>query len=85
MALFATLFCCGANLTIICHSIELSFSTSDGVLSQEIMKQMIESSNQKKDQRLKAEREPKIGHVLENSQESKMVASPTHLQIGTLQ
>jgi hypothetical protein len=45
-----------------------------------MMKQMIESSNLKKEDRLKAEREPKIAHVLENSQESKMVHSHTHLR-----
>jgi len=37
---------------------------------------MIARSSQKKEARLRAEREPKILHVLENSQESKMVALP---------
>ena len=36
---------------------------------------MIEKSNWKKEERQRKEREPKIRHVLDNSQESKMVAT----------
>lgn len=43
--------------------------------SKDVIRQMIEQSNAKKEQREKAEREPKIKHVLDNSQESKMVAT----------
>lgn len=43
--------------------------------STEVFKEMIENANQKKEKRLRTEREPKIQHVLENSQESKMVAT----------
>jgi len=43
--------------------------------SKEVIKSMIEQSNAKKEKREKAEREPKIKHVLDNSQESKMVAT----------
>ena len=43
--------------------------------SKQVINEMIEKSNMKKEARLRAEREPKIRHVLENSQESKMVAA----------
>ena len=43
--------------------------------SKEMIKSMIEQSNAKKEQREKSEREPKIKHLLDNSQESKMVAT----------
>ena len=36
---------------------------------------MIERANMRKEERLRKEREPKINHVLSNSQESKMVAT----------
>lgn len=48
---------------------------ADDKTSNEIIKEMIDKSNFKKEARLRAEREPKINHVLENSQESKMVAT----------
>ena len=43
--------------------------------SAAVFTEMIENANQKKEKRLRTEREPKIQHVLENSQESKMVAT----------
>ena len=43
--------------------------------SKDVLREMIERSNMKKEARLRAEREPKIRHVLDNSQESKMVAT----------
>ena len=43
--------------------------------SKQVINEMIEKSNMKKEGRLRAERDPKIRHVLENSQESKMVAA----------
>ena len=43
--------------------------------SKDVLREMIERSNMKKEVRLRAEREPKIRHVLDNSQESKMVAT----------
>ena len=43
--------------------------------SKEVINEMIERSNMKKEERLRLEREPKIKHVLDNSQESKMVAT----------
>lgn len=43
--------------------------------SKKVITEMIEKSNMKKEARLRAEREPRIQHVLENSQESKMVAT----------
>ena len=43
--------------------------------SLHVLKEMIERSNMKKGERLRKEREPKIQHVLDNSQESKMVAT----------
>jgi ankyrin repeat protein len=46
------------------------------VINEDSMREMIARSSQKKETRLRAEREPKILHVLENSQESKMVALP---------
>jgi ankyrin repeat protein len=46
------------------------------VINEDSMREMIECSREKKETRLRAEREPKILHVLENSQESKMVALP---------
>jgi len=48
---------------------------SNDKTSKDVIKGMIEKSNMKKEVRLKTEREPKINHVLENSQESKMVAT----------
>ena len=48
---------------------------SDDKSCKETIKQMIEKSNWKKEERQKREREPKIRHVLDNSQESKMVAT----------
>jgi hypothetical protein len=50
-------------------------TSEDDKASAEVFKQMIAQSNLKKEARLKAERQPKINHVLENSQESKMVAT----------
>jgi len=46
---------------------------SNDKTSKDVFKEMVEKSNMKKEVRLKNEREPKINHVLENSQESKMV------------
>jgi len=42
---------------------------------QQVFHEMIEKSNMKKEVRLSNERVPKIKHMLENSQESKMVAT----------
>jgi len=49
--------------------------SDDDKTSAEVFKQMIAQSNMKKEARLRAERQPKINHVLENSQESQMVAT----------
>lgn len=49
--------------------------SSDNKVSKEVIKQMIDQSNRKTEERLKKEREPQIRHVLDNSQESKMVAT----------
>ena len=46
---------------------------SNDKTSKDVFKEMVEKSNMKKEVRLQNEREPKINHVLENSQESKMV------------
>ena len=43
--------------------------------SHEVIQKMIERANMRKEERLRKEREPKINHVLGNSQESKMVAT----------
>lgn len=43
--------------------------------SKEVIQRMIDAANEKKEVRLRTERLPKINHVLENSQESKMVAT----------
>ena len=43
--------------------------------SKEVINEMIERSNMKKEERQRAEREPKVRRIVENSQESKMVAT----------
>ena len=55
---------------------ESSGMRSGDVVTQDSLREMIARSSQKKEARLRAEREPKILHMLENSQESKMVALP---------
>ena len=49
--------------------------SSDDKNSKEEIKKMIEKSNWKKEERQRKEREPKIKHLLDNSQESNMVAT----------